>query len=129
MTEDMDVARQSGCSGARRLAEEGLREEIRIRATHLEAMEAGRRRDPEIGDESEEEPKAVAGGLEGESPEVRLLRSVLVASSKPKLKLPTYDGGLSIEVLLVWISKMDKYFECEEVNEDRRVRFAAMKLK
>ena len=24
---------------------------------------------------------------------------------------------------------MDKYFECEEVSEDRRVKFAAMKLK
>jgi len=60
---------------------------------------------------------------------VRLLRYILVASSKPKPKLPTYDGNLSIEVLLDWISEMDKYFECEEVSEDRRVWFAATKLK
>ena len=28
-----------------------------------------------------------------------------------------------------WISEMDKYFECEEVNEDHRVRFVVTKLK
>lgn len=28
-----------------------------------------------------------------------------------------------------WISKLDKYFECEEVSEDRRVKFVATKLK
>jgi len=50
-------------------------------------------------------------------------------SSKPKPELLTYDGSLSIEVLLDWINEMDKYFECEEVSEDHRVRFAAMKLK
>lgn len=28
-----------------------------------------------------------------------------------------------------WMSEMDKYFECEEVSEDHRVKFAATKLK
>jgi len=37
------------------LVEERLREEIQILATRLEAVEAERRRDPVIGDESEEE--------------------------------------------------------------------------
>eukprot|EP00253_Pinus_taeda_P008213 PITA_08213 len=115
--------------GARRLVEEGLREEIRILATRLEVVEAGRRRDPEMGDASEEEVEVAVDGPEGEFAEVRLLRSILVASSKPKPELPTYDGSLSIEVLLDWISEMDKYFECEEVSEDRRVKFAATKLK
>jgi len=66
----------------------------------LEAVEAGRRRDPEIGDDSEVETEPAIDGLEGESLEVRLLRSVLVVSSKHKPKLSTYHGSLSIEVLL-----------------------------
>jgi len=60
---------------------------------------------------------------------VRLLRSILIASNKPKLELPTFDGSLSIKVLFNWIDEMDKYFECEEVSEDRRVNFSATKLK
>ena len=37
------------------MAEEGLREEIRILAARLETVEVGRRRDPEIGDDIKEE--------------------------------------------------------------------------
>eukprot|EP00253_Pinus_taeda_P016313 PITA_16313 len=125
----MERGRRGRGRGARRLAEEGLREEIRILVARLEVVEAGRRRDLEIGDDSEEEVEVAANGPEGESAEVTLLRSVLVASSKPKPELPTYDGSLSIEVLLEWISEMDKYFKCEEVNEDRRVKFVATILK
>jgi len=39
----------------RRVADEGLREELRALTARLEAVEAGRRRDPELGDDSEEE--------------------------------------------------------------------------
>lgn len=109
--------------------EEGLREEIRILVAHLEVVEAGRRRDPKIDDDSEEETEAAIDGPEGESPKVILLRSVLVARSKTKPELPTYDICLPIKVLLDWINEMDKYFECEEVSEDHRVRFVATKLK
>lgn len=95
----------------------------------MEEVEAGRQRDPELGVASGEEVEEAADEPEGESVKVRLLRYVLLASSKPKPKIPTYDGSLPIEVLLDWIGDMDKYFECEEVNEDRRVKFVATKLK
>ena len=84
MIEDMEIGRRGCGRGVRMIAEEGLREEIKILAARLEAVEAGSRRDPEVGDDSEEETEATTDGLEGETPEVRLLRSVLVASSKPK---------------------------------------------
>lgn len=109
--------------------EEGLREEIRILAACLEEIEAGRRRDLEIGDDSEEEVEVAVDEPEGESAEVRLLRSILVASSKPKPKLPTYDDKRSIKVLLDWISEVDKCFECKEFSEDHKVKFAVTKLK
>lgn len=111
------------------MADEALREELRVLTARLEAVEAGRRRDLEMGDVSEEEVEVAAEGPEGESPEVKLLKSVLFSNSRPKPELPTYDGSLSIDVVLDWISEMDKYFECEEVSEDRRVKFAATKLK
>lgn len=76
----------------------------------MEAVEAGRRRGPELGDDSEEEAEVATNGSDGKAPEVRLLRFVSVASSKPKPELPNYYGSLSIEVLLDWINELDKYF-------------------
>eukprot|EP00253_Pinus_taeda_P033677 PITA_33677 len=111
------------------MADEAIREELRVLTARLEAVEVGRRRDPEMGDVSEEEVEVAAEGPEGESAEVKLLKSVLLSNNKPKPELTTYDGSLSIDVVLDWISEMDKYFECEEVSEDCRVKFAATKLK
>eukprot|EP00253_Pinus_taeda_P020323 PITA_20323 len=125
----MDIGRRGRGRGARRMADEALREELKVLTTRLEAVEVGRRRDPELGDVSKEEVEVAADGPEGDSPEVKLLKSVLLSNNRPKLELPTYDGSLSIDVVLDWISEMDKYFECEEVSEDRRVKFAATKLK
>eukprot|EP00253_Pinus_taeda_P029029 PITA_29029 len=125
----MHIGRRGRGRGARRMADEALREELRVLTARLEAVEVGRRRDPELGDVSEEEVEVAAEGPEGDSPEVKLLKFVLLSNSRPKPELPTYDGSLSIDVVLYWISEMDKYFECEEVSEDRRVKFAATKLK
>ena len=105
-----------------------MREEISILTTRLEVVEAGRRRDPEVGDESEEEAIVTIDGSDEEGREMRLLRLVLLASNKPKLEISNYDGSLSTEVLLDCINEWDKYFECEEVSEDQRVKVAATKL-
>eukprot|EP00253_Pinus_taeda_P032880 PITA_32880 len=111
------------------MADEALQEELRVLTARLEAVEAGRRRDLEMGNVSEEEVEVAADGPEGESAEVKLLKSIVLSNSRSKPELSTYDGSLSIDVVLDWISEMDKYFECEEVSEDRRVKFAATKLK
>ena len=52
-----------------------------------------------------------------------------MASSKPKPEISNYDGSLSTEVLLDSISEVEKYFECEEIRKDRKVKFTATKLK
>ena len=96
----MEVGRQGHRRGIRRVAEEGLREEIMILNAHLATVEAGRRKDPEEGDNSEEEAVVVIDGSDEEGPEIRLLRSVLLASSKPKPEILNYDGSLSTKVLL-----------------------------
>eukprot|EP00253_Pinus_taeda_P018619 PITA_18619 len=125
----MDVGRRERGRGARRVADEALREELRVLTARFEAVEAGRRRDPKMGNVSEEEVEVAADGPEGELAEVKLLKSILLSNRRPKPELLTYDGSLSIDVVLDWISEMDKYFECEEVSEDRRVKFVATKLK
>lgn len=80
----MDVGRRGRGRGARRMADEALREELRVLTARLEAVEAGRRRDPEMGDVSEEEVEVAVEGPEGESAEVKLLKSVLLSNSRPK---------------------------------------------
>eukprot|EP00253_Pinus_taeda_P009358 PITA_09358 len=125
----MEVQRRGRGRGALRGANEGLKEQLRILTARLEAVEAGRRRDQELGDDSEDEAATVTDGSEEEAPELRLLRSVLLARSKPKPEIPNYDGSLSADVLLDWVSELDKYFENEEISEDKRVIFVATKLK
>ena len=44
-------------------------------------------------------------------------------------KFPTYAGSLIMEHLINWISELDKYFEFDEVEEDKRVRLAVTRLK
>jgi hypothetical protein len=58
-----------------------------------------------------------------------LLRSVLGSSSRPKPELSTYDGSLTDENLIDWISDLDKYFEYEEIDEEKRVKFVVTRLK
>eukprot|EP00253_Pinus_taeda_P013257 PITA_13257 len=111
-----------------RPVDDGLREEIRILRERLTVIEAGGRRNPtDNSDEEAVEPEQ--DEFEGITPELRLLKSVLLSSHKPKHELPTYDGSLSADVLLDWLSEVNKFFEFEETSEDKQVRFAATKLK
>ena len=109
----MAVGRRGRDRAILRVADEGLREEIRTLIARLEAVEVGRRRDPKGGDDSEEENTATTDASNEEGLEIKLLRSVLLASSKPRPKLSNYDGILSTKALLNWISELDKYFEYE----------------
>ena len=55
----MEVGRRVRGRAIIRVADEGLQEEIRTLTTRLVAVEAGRCRDPEGGDDSEEENTAI----------------------------------------------------------------------
>jgi len=63
-------------------------------------VEERRFRDYESGDDSEEENAATTDGSDEEGPEIKLLKSVLMANNKPKLELPNHDGIFSTEALL-----------------------------
>lgn len=129
MSVKMEVGRRGQGRAIRGVVDEGLREEIRTLSAHLAVVEVGRHRDPKGGDDSEEENKTSTNGSEEEGIEIKLLKSVLMASSKPIQELSNYDGRFSTEALLDWISELDKYFEYEEISEDRKIKFVVTKLK
>ena len=58
-----------------------------------------------------------------------MLRAVLGSSSRLKLEISIYDGSLKDENLIDWINEMDKYFEYEEIDENKRVKFVVTMLK
>ena len=43
--------------------------------------------------------------------------------------MPTYEGSLTYEHFIDWISELDKYFEYDEVEEDKKVMLVVTKLK
>ena len=44
------------------------------------------------------------------------------------LEVPTFDGQLDLQVFLDWTSDMDHYFGRYDMSDERRIRFAKMKL-
>ena len=97
----------------------------------MEAMELGRHREPDLGDVSdpEEEGNEKEEEPAPESAEMKMLRSVLGSSSRPKPSLSTYDGNLSAEGLTDWIGDLDRYFGHEYVEEDKKMKLDVTRLK
>ena len=42
---------------------------------------------------------------------MKLLKVIIGASSKPRIEIAAYDGGLNPEELVEWINSMDKHFD------------------
>jgi hypothetical protein len=49
--------------------------------------------------------------------------------AREKINIPMYEGNLDAEELLEWIRTMDKYFDYEDVDEEKKVRHAITRLK
>jgi hypothetical protein len=58
-----------------------------------------------------------------------LLRAAVKLGAREKTDIPMYEGNLDVEELLDWIIFMDKYFEYEDVDEEKKVRHAITELK
>ena len=125
------IGRERGRDRGRPRGNTEVLEEMRELRAHLEAMEIDIRRDPEVGDVSEpedEEQREEVAPMQ-ETPELIYFISILGATSSPRQELPTYDGSLVTEHLIDWISELDKYFEYDEVEEDKRAILVVMRLK
>ena len=57
------------------------------------------------------------------------MKYVIGMSMRPKPKVPIYQGGLDANELLDWINEMDKFFNYEETDDERKVKFAVTGLK
>jgi len=124
--------RVGGRGGGRRrgrlVANAEVLEAMQQMQARLEAMEMARDEDagdvsePEVGAAEEEEPADV-------TPEMRFFKSVLRSTSKPRLEVSIYTGSLSLEELIDWINDMDKFFDYEETEEGKKVKFAITKSK
>jgi hypothetical protein len=49
--------------------------------------------------------------------------------ARVKIEVPMYEGNLDVEELLDWVRSMDKYFNYEYVDEDKRVIHVFIRLK
>jgi hypothetical protein len=100
----------------------------------LDAMETAKRRTVDIGDINEAESENKAGN-EGEEVAVEdaanecLLRTIARIGAREKMDIPVYEGNLDVEEILDWIRALDKYFDYEDVEEDKKVKHAITRLK
>jgi hypothetical protein len=49
--------------------------------------------------------------------------------ARAKIEVPMYKGNLDVEELLDWIMSMEKYFDYEDVDGEKRVRHVVTRLK
>eukprot|EP00253_Pinus_taeda_P012339 PITA_12339 len=92
-------------------------------------METAQRRAPDVKTESssEESEEEAEAGEENET--AKVLKMLAKVGSKPKIEIPMYDGSLNAEELMDWIRSIDQYFDYEEVEENKKVKFAVTRLK
>ena len=55
--------------------------------------------------------------------------SVLGSKSRPKPSLSTCDWNFSAYGMIGWIGDLDRYFDYEEIEEDKKVKLAMTRLK
>jgi hypothetical protein len=109
------------------------REMCELRA-RMDAMETTQRCTVNAGDISKAESENEAGN-EGEEVAVedavdeRLFRDVARIGVRWKMEIPMYEGKLDVEEILDWIRALDKYFNYEDVEEDKKVKHASTRLK
>jgi hypothetical protein len=58
-----------------------------------------------------------------------LIKVVSRIGAKERIKVPMYKGNLEVEELLDWIRAMYKHFDYEDIEEDKIVKHAVMRLK
>ena len=112
-------------------ANNAILDTLRQIAARLDAMEIAQRRGVHLEDVSDDEVVAPNPSLELEEDqdEERLLRLFSRAHSKPIIEVVPYNGKLDTNVVLDWISNMEKFFEFENTPNNRKVKIAVTLLK
>jgi hypothetical protein len=58
-----------------------------------------------------------------------LLKAVVKLGAREKINIPMYEVNLDTEEFLDWIQAMEKYFDYEDVEEEKKVRHVVTRLK
>jgi hypothetical protein len=108
-----------------------VKREMRELHARLEAMEATQRREPDAVDVSDADSTdvEVEEAIGERIFEDRLLRAVVRLGSRAKIEVTMYEGNLDVEEFLDWIRSMEKYFDYEDVDGEKKVRHAITRLK
>eukprot|EP00253_Pinus_taeda_P002204 PITA_02204 len=92
-------------------------------------METTQRRAPDVKTESSLEESDEEDEAREETETAKVLKMLAKVGSKPKIEIPMYDGSLNAEEVMDWIRSIDQYFDYEEVEENKKVKFAVTRLK
>jgi hypothetical protein len=110
-----------------------LEMEMRELCARLDAMETTQRRTTDIGDISEAKRENEAGAEEEfvteDAVEEHLFKVVAIIGAREKMDIPMYEGNLDVEDLLYWFRALDKYFDYEYIEEDKKVKHVVTRLK
>jgi hypothetical protein len=108
-----------------------MEREMRELKARLDAMETTQRRAPDARDvsDADNEEVEVEEAVTEDTIEECLLRVVVKLGARAKINIPMYEGNLDVEELLDWIRAMDKYFDYEDVDEEKKVKHAITRLK
>jgi hypothetical protein len=108
-----------------------MEEEMRQLHARLDAMETTQRRAPDVGDvnEDESEEMEVEGAAGEDVVEEHLLKVVARMGAREKMEIPMYEGNLDVEELLDWIRALEKYFDYEDIEDEKKVKHVVTRLK
>ena len=95
----------------------------------METMETAQRRAPDEGAEISSEESEEDVEAEEENENVKFMKMLVKVGSKPKVEIPMYEGSLNAEELMDWMRSIDQYFDYEEIEENKRVKFAVTRFK
>jgi hypothetical protein len=104
--------------------------ELRVR---IDAMETTQRHTVDVAHISKADSKNEVGHEEEVTVEdvvdECLFRAIARIGARAKMEIPMYEGNLDVEELLGWIRALDKYFDYEDVEEDKKFKHAITRLK
>jgi hypothetical protein len=110
-----------------------MEREMREIHARLDVMETTQRGTLDNGDVSEAEGEKEVGAEEEvvaeDIAEEHLFKVVARIGAREKMDILMYEGNLDVEELLDWFRALDKYFDYEDIEEDRKVKHVVTRLK
>jgi hypothetical protein len=110
------------------LANRDVEREMRELRARMEAIEETQRRELDVEDinDAKSEEVEVEEAVGDNVAKERLLRAVVRLGARAKIEVLMYKDNLDAEEMLDWVRSMDKYFNYEYVDEEKRVRHALL---